>query len=110
MLVAAGQHKVVALTNNFSRISVPVEELAFLGWGDGATPQHLRDLFDDFCDSSTLGKRSELCEACNSFVSLKPHRKPEAEFYLLACSRNGIIPEEAVFLDDIGMYGWRPHL
>lgn len=83
---AAGQHKVIALTNNFSRVSVPPEELAFLGWEDGATPQHLRDLFDDFCDSSTLGKR-----------------KPEKEFYLLACSRNGIIPEESVFLDDIGL-------
>jgi FMN phosphatase YigB (HAD superfamily) len=30
-------------------------------------------------------------------------RKPDREFYLLACHRNGIRPGEAVFLDDIGM-------
>jgi HAD superfamily hydrolase (TIGR01509 family) len=30
-------------------------------------------------------------------------RKPEPEFYLLACERNGIKPQEAVFLDDLGM-------
>jgi len=32
-----------------------------------------------------------------------PNRKPDPEFYLLACRRNGIRPGEAVFLDDIGM-------
>jgi len=57
ILVEAGQHKVIALTNNFARINVPKEELKFLGWGDGAIPKHLRDLFDDFCDSSSLGMR-----------------------------------------------------
>lgn len=41
---------------------------------------------------------------------LTPQRKPETEFYLLACSRNGIIPEEAVFLDDIGMYDYNADL
>jgi HAD superfamily hydrolase (TIGR01509 family) len=30
-------------------------------------------------------------------------RKPEPEFYIAACKRNGIDPKEAVFLDDIGM-------
>lgn len=32
-----------------------------------------------------------------------PNSKPEPEFYLLACKRNGIVPQEAVFLDDLGM-------
>jgi len=67
-------------------IDVPPEERRFLGWDDGATPTHLRELFDDFCDSSSLGMR-----------------KPEHGFYLLACERNGISPLEALFLDDIGM-------
>ncbi|KAF9532326.1 HAD-like domain-containing protein [Crepidotus variabilis] len=82
----AGQHKLVALTNNFARVDIPVEEATFLGWDDGPTPNHLRGLFDDFCDSSSLGMR-----------------KPEARFYLLACERSGIEPSEAVFLDDIGL-------
>ncbi|KAJ3966086.1 HAD-like domain-containing protein [Lentinula raphanica] len=86
---SAGKHKVIALTNNFSRTSttpIPPSELEFLGWTDGATPKKLRAMFDDFCDSSTLGAR-----------------KPEPRFYLLACERNGIKPTEAVFLDDIGL-------
>lgn len=86
-LKAARQHKLIALTNNFAKVDIPAEELKFLGWRDGgATPNHLRELFDDFCDSSTLGMR-----------------KPELEFYLLACERNGIKPTDAVFLDDIGL-------
>ncbi|KAI0736955.1 HAD-like domain-containing protein [Fomitopsis betulina] len=98
-----GRWRVIALTNNFSktdadsigeappsaedsRDSTVQSELAFLGWEDGPTPSRLRALFDDFCDSSTLGMR-----------------KPDPEFYLLACKRNEIQPHEAVFLDDLGM-------
>ncbi|KAJ4488459.1 epoxide hydrolase [Lentinula aciculospora] len=84
---AAGKHKIIALTNNFSRTPItplPHSELEFLGWQDGAITNRLKALFDDFCDSSTLGTR-----------------KPEPRFYLLACERNGIKPDEAVFLDDI---------
>ncbi|TEB35958.1 HAD-like protein [Coprinellus micaceus] len=83
---AAGKHRVIALTNNFAKIDVPAAELNFLGWGEGVIPDHLRDLFDDFCDSSALGMR-----------------KPEPEFYLVACRRNKIKPTEAIFLDDIGL-------
>jgi HAD superfamily hydrolase (TIGR01509 family) len=32
-----------------------------------------------------------------------PVRKPEPAFYRLACERNAIRPEEAVFLDDLGL-------
>ncbi|KAI0637082.1 HAD-like protein [Trametes polyzona] len=100
---AAGKWRVIALTNNFSKSDADIigdappspaqhpnfsvqSELEFLGWQDGATPPRLRALFDDFCDSSTLGMR-----------------KPEPGIYLLACARNGIKPSEAVFLDDLGM-------
>jgi len=87
---AAAKHRIIALTNNFARTStedpIPLSELIFLGWEDGATPNQLRELFDDFCDSSQLGMR-----------------KPEPEFYIAACKRNGITPNEAVFLDDIGI-------
>ncbi|PCH38258.1 HAD-like protein [Wolfiporia cocos MD-104 SS10] len=96
---AAGRWRVIALTNNFSlapadMLRPPAEEhtrrvraeLAFLGWDEGPTPPRLRALFDDFCDSSALGMR-----------------KPEPAFYLRACSRNGIAPSEAVFLDDLGV-------
>jgi len=81
---ATGRYKTIALTNNFAKAKVPPVEAQFLGWDEGATPDHLRSLFDDFCDSSTLGMR-----------------KPEPEFYLLACERNGIQPWQAIFLDDI---------
>ncbi|KAI0709078.1 HAD-like domain-containing protein [Earliella scabrosa] len=100
---AAGRWRVIALTNNFSKSDADIigdapppegrdprfsvsSERAFLGWHEGATPPRLRALFDDFCDSSTLGMR-----------------KPEPGIYLLACERNGIKPSEAVFLDDLGM-------
>jgi len=84
---AAGKHKVIALTNNYAGVGVPPSELAFLGWdAGGIIPQHLKELFDDFCDSSVLRMR-----------------KPEPEFYMLACKRNLINPEEAVFIDDLGI-------
>jgi hypothetical protein len=54
---AAGQHKIIALTNNFGKVEVSKDEAAFLGWNNGPTPNHLRQLFDDFFDSSTYGMR-----------------------------------------------------
>ena len=96
--LAAKRWKVLALTNNFSSLNnspsdpsdpshIPPSEFEFLGWGtEGVTPPHLLSLFDDFCDSSRFGMR-----------------KPEPQFYIEACRRNGIQPKEAVFLDDIRM-------
>ena len=82
-----GKLRVIALTNNFSKLDElkpPVaeetgstvgsagpmidrdanlidteiaNELDFLGWKNGVTPPGLRALFDDFCDSSTMGMR-----------------------------------------------------
>jgi hypothetical protein len=95
---ASQKYITIALTNNYAKSEDNIlgdaprhpdfslqKELEFLGWQDGATPLKMRELFDDFCDSSTLGLR-----------------KPDPAFYLLACKRNSIRPEEAVFLDDIG--------
>ncbi|KAH9998168.1 hypothetical protein BJV74DRAFT_825859 [Russula compacta] len=98
---AAERWRIIALTNNYSGIDatflgleprhlqrypgVTLEsELRFLGWERGAVPPHIRELFDDFIDSSEVGMR-----------------KPERRFYLLACERNHIQPHEAVFLDDL---------
>jgi epoxide hydrolase-like predicted phosphatase len=100
---AAKRWRVIALTNNYSRIDATFlgldprhlerypgvtlqTELEFLGWEDGVVPSHIRDLFDDFVDSSEVGMR-----------------KPEHRFYLLACERNHIRPQEAIFLDDLGL-------
>jgi hypothetical protein len=55
---AAGRHQIIALTNNYAAVDgVEPSELEFLGWTEGATPPALRALFDDYCDSSTLGMR-----------------------------------------------------
>ena len=74
---AAKRWSVVALTNNFAKSEGEIwgegpdaevaraaypsctvdTEAEFLGWTDGVTPKWLRDLFDDFCDSSTVGLR-----------------------------------------------------
>lgn len=73
-MAATGRWRVIALTNNYSKSEQSIlggsppprerypdftvtSELEFLGWKDGATPQAMRDMFDDFCDSSTLGMR-----------------------------------------------------
>ena len=65
----------------------------------------LRAMFDDFCDSSEMGMRSVIHDDVVSgpFNIHPSHRKPEPEFYLLACQRNNIKPHEAVFLDDLGL-------
>jgi hypothetical protein len=71
---AAGRWRVIALTNNYSKIDanflglnarylrrypgVTLEsELKFLGWERGAVPPPIRELFDDFIDSSEVGMR-----------------------------------------------------
>lgn len=104
-IIALGIYRIIALTNNFSAadpgtmpapsdhfkqvypdfVSVDAE-MKSLGWDQGPTPPRVRTLFDDFCDSSIIGLR-----------------KPEPEFYLTACKRNGLQPSECVFLDDLKM-------
>ena len=65
------------LTNNFRR---PDDEL--LDPGIVA----VMELFDEVVESSVVGVR-----------------KPEVEFYRLACDRLGVEPGECVFLDDLGV-------
>ncbi|KZV75769.1 HAD-like protein [Peniophora sp. CONT] len=100
---ATKRWRVFALTNNYSKTpstlndfnsdiakkypEITMEsEMKHLGWDEGAVPLKLRAMFDDFVDSSEVGMR-----------------KPEPEFYLLACKRNGVRPQDAVFLDDLGL-------
>ncbi|KAI0313634.1 HAD-like protein [Amylostereum chailletii] len=100
---AVGRWRIIALTNNYAKAHSTLidfdsaltdkypgltleSELQFLGWDDGAVMPSLKALFDDFVDSSEVGMR-----------------KPEPAFYLLACERNHIKPNEAVFLDDLGL-------
>ncbi|KDQ16340.1 hypothetical protein BOTBODRAFT_31029 [Botryobasidium botryosum FD-172 SS1] len=87
-LRASGKYRVVALTNNFSGpfSSLDQSELDFLGRSDGPVPCSMVEMFDDFVDSSSVGMR-----------------KPEPGFYLHGCARNGVRPDEVVFLDDLGM-------
>ncbi len=72
-LPEARKWRVIALTNNFTKTDLadlgrellPARyatldvgaELAWLGWKDGVVPHGLREMFDDFCDSSELGMR-----------------------------------------------------
>lgn len=105
-LRASGRFRIVALTNNYSaqydRIRSmkettakallsfdPDAELAFLGWGPetgGPGGPRIRELFDDFVDSSVVGSR-----------------KPEPAIYEYACKANHVKPNEVVFLDDLGL-------
>jgi epoxide hydrolase-like predicted phosphatase len=52
---------------------------------EGESTAPLRELFDRFIESSVVGLR-----------------KPDPRIYHLACERLGVMPSEAVFLDDIG--------
>jgi hypothetical protein len=56
---ASRKFKLIALTNNFGKPKggIPEEEAKYLGWDQGATPNHLRSRFDDFCDSTEFGMR-----------------------------------------------------
>ena len=56
---ASGRFKIVAVTNNFARSheGIPQSELDFLGWSDVTTAKELKELFDDYIDSSVVGLR-----------------------------------------------------
>ena len=68
--------QVAALTNNWADESGSVD--------DGT--RALRNLFDVFIESSVEGLR-----------------KPDPQIYELACDRLGVTPQQAAFLDDIGI-------
>ncbi|KAG9122145.1 hypothetical protein FRC07_001606 [Ceratobasidium sp. 392] len=103
-LRASGRFRIVALTNNYSaqydKLKAmkssntkpsfdPDAELEFIGWGPetgGPAGPRVRELFDDFVDSSVVGSR-----------------KPEPVIYEFACKSNNVKPSEVVFLDDLGL-------
>lgn len=47
------------MTNNFARsnVGIPQSELDFLGWSNGSTVKEVKELFDDYVDSSVVGLR-----------------------------------------------------
>lgn len=69
--------KTACLTNNFARASTAQDNAAVAG---------VFELFDAVLESRLLGVR-----------------KPDPRFYELACEAVGVRPEEAVFLDDLGV-------
>ncbi|CAO3614038.1 unnamed protein product [Cunninghamella blakesleeana] len=82
-LKKSGKFKVAALTNNFEMPESDPNEVKALG---GGTPDDLKKSFDYFIESRLVGLR-----------------KPDPKFYLYACDLLKIQPNEAVFLDDIGI-------
>jgi putative hydrolase of the HAD superfamily len=54
---------------------------------------------------SASGKHEEVMELFDSvFESSKENvRKPDPEFYIRACERGNVNPDEVVFLDDLGI-------
>jgi putative hydrolase of the HAD superfamily len=66
--------RVAALTNNWAHEG-----------GGGSETDVLRERFDVFVESSKVGLR-----------------KPDPRIYALVCEALGVLPREAVFLDDIG--------
>ncbi len=77
----ADGYTVAALTNNW----VSEEEREPKDVEEAAMRAEVRALFDEYVESSVVGLR-----------------KPDPAIYLLACSRIGVEPRDAVFLDDIG--------
>ena len=57
--LASGRFKLIAVTNNFARsnVGIPQSELDFLGWSNGSTVKEVKELFDDYVDSSVVGLR-----------------------------------------------------
>jgi putative hydrolase of the HAD superfamily len=68
--------KTAMLTNNF----VPMDD------AEGHDLRPILELFDVIVESSRVGVR-----------------KPDPRFYELACAELGVTPDEAVFLDDLGI-------
>ncbi|KAI7855942.1 epoxide hydrolase [Circinella umbellata] len=74
-LKESGMFKVAALTNNSETAK-----------DQNKTSDSLRGIFDHFVESKVVGLR-----------------KPDPNFFLHACKVIGVQPNEAIFLDDIGM-------
>jgi epoxide hydrolase-like predicted phosphatase len=83
-LRANNKFKIAALTNNFQLPTQDKSEISFLGEN---LMVEFKALFDEYIESSVIGLR-----------------KPDPKIFLYTCEKLGIKPNEAIFLDDIGMY------
>lgn len=72
------RYRIACLTNNVRSAARPPEQARAVAEAMG--------LFHAVIESSKVG-----------------HRKPEARFYEIACETVGVEPDEAVFLDDLGI-------
>ncbi|KAI8889903.1 epoxide hydrolase N-termina [Backusella circina FSU 941] len=82
-LKASNQFTLAALTNNFDLPEDDLKEAEAMG---ASAAGQLRQLFNHFIESRLIGLR-----------------KPDPKIYHYACDVIGIKPNEAIFLDDIGM-------
>ncbi|KAI8993564.1 HAD-like domain-containing protein [Pilobolus umbonatus] len=82
-LKASNKYTIAALTNNFNLPEEDIQEAEALG---AAALTKLHNIFDYFIESRLIGLR-----------------KPDPKIYIYACDVIGIQPDEAIFLDDIGM-------
>ena len=67
---------------------------------------NIQAMDEDFAGNvSASGKHDEVMKLFDFVVesSKENVRKPDPNFYLLACKRAGIEPNEAIFLDDLGI-------
>ena len=83
-LRANNKFKIAALTNNFQLPIQDQKEIEVLG---GSSSIEFKKLFDKYIESSVVGLR-----------------KPDPKIFLYTCKKLGVKPNEAIFLDDIGMY------
>ncbi|ORE19567.1 epoxide hydrolase N-termina [Rhizopus microsporus] len=82
-LKESGKYTLAALTNNFELPEDDLQEAEAMG---ASAAIELRGIFDYFIESRLVGLR-----------------KPDPNFFLHACRLLNIQPNEAIFLDDIGM-------
>ncbi|RHZ53304.1 hypothetical protein Glove_443g62 [Diversispora epigaea] len=82
-LKASNKFKIVALTNNFQFSNEDSQIMEPIG---GNIPLELKNLFDEYIESSIIGMR-----------------KPDPKIFLYTCNKLKIEPKEAIFLDDIGI-------
>ncbi|CEI99429.1 hypothetical protein RMCBS344292_13519 [Rhizopus microsporus] len=82
-LKESGKYTLAALTNNFELPEDDLQEAEAMG---ASAAIELRAIFDYFIESRLVGLR-----------------KPDPNFFLHACRLLNIQPNEAIFLDDIGM-------
>lgn len=91
------------MTNNFDLPEDDLKEAEAMG---ASAADKLRALFDHFIESRLIGLRYIIYYPgyCTTYLHGKmTYRKPDPQIYHYACQVIGVQPNEAIFLDDIGM-------